>query len=175
MTHPSSRIGLASVSHSHSSRYFALLACLLVIITHYFIIWIMSRPLGCKLCEGRDCVFFAHFGDPSVFNGASFKGSQKYPVTGWMSGFEEEVGTGVEKESSRWREQFENWPCVSGPLSILRDFINVRNGKLRRIFYWMTRGLIGRNCGRYRSISNLSLVNSRKFYHPRFYLSFSWT
>ena len=65
-----------------------------------------------------------------------------------MSGIEEEVGTGVEKESSRWREQFENWPCISGPLSILRDFINVRNGKLHRIFYRMTRGLIERNCGK---------------------------
>lgn len=45
------------------------------------------------------------------------------------SGIEEEVEIGVEKEFSRWREQLEKWPCVSDPLSILRDTMSMRNGK----------------------------------------------
>lgn len=60
----------------------------------------MSRPLDWKPCEGN-CLFFAHFGIPRVFNGASFKSSQKWPLIQWVSGIEEAVGIGVEKKSSR--------------------------------------------------------------------------
>lgn len=129
--HPSS--GLArSLSHTLIALISSLMACLPVIIAHYLIIWIMPRPLDCKSCEGG-LSFFAHFGIPRIFNGVSFKSSQKWPLIQWMSGIEEAVGIRVEKKSSRWRKPLERGPCRNGPLSTLRDFINIRNGKWHQI------------------------------------------
>ena len=114
--------GWPGLSHTLIAPITSLMACLPVIIAHYLIIWIMSRPLDCKSCERGDCLFFAHFGIPRIFNGVSSKSSQKWPLIQWMSGIEEVVGIGVEKKSSRWRKPFERGPCRNGPLSILRDY-----------------------------------------------------
>lgn len=58
------------------------MACLPVVITHYFAVGIMSLPLDCKPWKGGDCVPLAYCVIRQVLNSVRLEDVQKYPING---------------------------------------------------------------------------------------------